>query len=56
MENSDNKPVIHRRRLVKGRYNLSTHKPTLASDSSTGEIAIDNSKSPQPITELKGTH
>ena len=45
MENSNNKPVVRRRQLVKRRYNLSTHKPILASNSSTGEIAIDNSKS-----------
>jgi len=35
---------MHKRRLVKGRYNLSTYKPILASNSSTREIAVDNSK------------
>ena len=44
MENSNNKLVVYRRRLMKGRYNPFTHKPTLASDSGTGEIAADNSK------------
>ena len=46
MENSNNKLVIYRRRLVKGRRNLSTYKPILASNSGTREIAIDNSKLP----------
>jgi hypothetical protein len=46
IENSNNKLVIYRRRLVKGRYNLSTYKPILASNSSTKEIAADNGKSP----------
>ena len=44
MENNNNEPVICRRWLVKGRYNPFTHKPTSASNSGTGEIAIDNSK------------
>ena len=56
IENSNSKPVIRRRRLVKGKYNLFTHKPILASDSSTREIAVDNSKSLQPITKPEGTH
>ena len=56
MENSNNKLVIYKRQLVKGRYNLSAHKPILASDSGTREIATDNSKSPQPITKPEGTH
>jgi len=56
MENSNNEPVVRRRRLVKGRRNLSTYKPTLASNSDTREIAIDNSKSPQPIIEPKGIY
>ena len=45
MENSNNKLIIHRRQLIKGRYNLSTYKPILASDSSTTEITADNGKS-----------
>ena len=56
IKNSNNKPVVYRRQLVKKKYNLSTHKPILASDSSTVKIAIDNSKLPQLITKLKGTH
>ena len=56
IENSNNKLVICRRRLVKERYNLSIYKPTLASNSSTGEIAVNNSKLLQPITKLKGIH
>jgi hypothetical protein len=56
MENSNSELIIHRRQLVKGRHNLSTHKPTLASNSGTKEIAIDNSKLLQPITKPKGTH
>ena len=47
---------MRRRRLVKKRRNLSTYKPILASNSGTGEIAVDNSKLPQPITESKGIH
>ena len=47
---------MHRRQLIKGRRNLSAYKPTLASDSSTGEIATDNSKLLQSITEPKGTY
>jgi len=45
-----------RRQLVKGRRNLSAYKPILASNSGTKEIAIDNSKLPQPITEPKGIY
>ena len=45
IENSDNKLVIRRRRLVKGRYNLSAYKPILASNSGTREITVDNGKS-----------
>ena len=56
MENNNNKLVIYRRQLVKGRYNLSAYKPILASDSGTKEIAVDNGKSPQLITKLKGTY
>ena len=41
---------------MKGKYNLSTYKPTLVSDSGTGEIAIDNGKLLQLITELKGIY
>ena len=41
---------------MKKRYNPSAHKPTLVSNSGTGEIAIDNSKLLQPITEPEGTH
>jgi hypothetical protein len=44
IENSDNKPIMRRRRLVKGRHNLSTYKPILVNNSSTGEITVDNSK------------
>ena len=44
MENSDNKLVIYRRQLVKGRRNLSAYEPILVSNSSTREIATDNSK------------
>ena len=42
--------------MVKERHNLSAYKPTLASNSGTGEIAVDNSKSLQPITELEGIY
>jgi hypothetical protein len=45
MENSNNKLIIRRRRLVKGKRNPSAYKPILVSDSSTREIAADNSKS-----------
>jgi hypothetical protein len=44
MENSNSELVMYRRRLAKGRYNLSAYKPILTSDSSTKEIAVDNSK------------
>jgi len=44
IENNNNKPVVRKRRLVKGRRNPFTYKPTLASNSSTKEIAADNSK------------
>ena len=47
---------MRRRQLVKKRYNLSAYKPILASNSSTREIAVDNSKLPQSITEPKGIH
>ena len=56
MENSNSKSVVCRRRLVKGRHNPSAYKPTSVSNSGTGEIAIDNGKLPQPITEFKGTY
>ena len=56
MENSNNKPVMYRRQLIKGRHNLSAYKPTLASNSSTREIAINNGKLPQSIIKPKGTH
>jgi hypothetical protein len=56
MENSNNKLIIRRRWLVKGRYNLSTYKPILVSNSGTREIAVDNSKSPQSITKPKGIY
>ena len=46
MENSDNELIIYKRWLVKGRYNPSTYKPILVSNSGTREIAVDNSKSP----------
>ena len=45
MENSNSKLVIRRRRLAKGKYNPSTNKPILASNSDIREIAVDNSKS-----------
>jgi hypothetical protein len=45
MENSNNKPVVYRGWLVKGKYNLSTQKPISVSNSGTGEIATNNSKS-----------
>ena len=41
---------------MKGRYNLSTYKPILASDSGTGEITTDNSKLLQSITEPEGIY
>ena len=47
---------MRRRRLVKRKRNLSAYKPILASNSGTGEIAVDNGKLPQPITKPKGTH
>ena len=55
-ENSDNKPVVRRRQLVKGRRNLSAYKPILTSDSNTREIATDNGKLLQSITKPEGTH
>jgi len=47
---------MRRRRLVKGRRNLSTYKPILASNSGTREITVDNGKLPQSITEPKGIY
>jgi hypothetical protein len=47
---------MRRRRLVKGRRNLSAYKPILVSNSGTEKIAVDNGKSPQPITEPKGIY
>ena len=47
---------MRRRRLVKGRYNLSTYKPILVSNSSTREITADNGKLPQSITKPKGIY
>jgi hypothetical protein len=44
MENSDNELIICRRRLVKGRRNLSAYKPILVSNSGTREITVDNGK------------
>ena len=41
---------------MKGRRNLSIYKSTSASDSGTREIAIDNSKSLQLITEPEGIY
>ena len=46
IKNSDNKLVIRRRQLIKGRCNLFTYKPILISDSGTKEITADNGKSP----------
>ena len=43
-ENNNNKPVVHRRQLVKKKHNPSAHKPTLVSDSSIGKIATNNGK------------
>ena len=45
-----------KRRLVKKRRNLFTQEPILASNSSTKEITIDNSKLPQPITKPKSIY
>jgi hypothetical protein len=56
IENSNNKLIIRRRQLVKGRRNLSTYKPILVSNSSTREITVDNGKSLQSITEPKGIY
>ena len=56
IKNSNNKPVVCKRWLVKKKYNLSTQEPILASNSGIGEIAIDNSKSPQPIIKLEGIY
>ena len=47
---------MRKRRLIKGRYNLSTQKPILANNSSIKKIAIDNSKLPQSITKPKGIY
>jgi len=44
MENSNNKLVMHRRQLIKERYNLFAYMPILASNSGIREIAIDNGK------------
>jgi hypothetical protein len=55
-ENSNNKPIIYRRRLVKGRRNPSTYKPILVSNSSTREITVDNGKLLQSITKPKGIY
>ena len=41
---------------MKGRRNLSAYKPILVSDSSTGEIAVNNGKLLQSITEPKGIY
>ena len=56
IKNSNNKPVVYRRQLVKGRYNLSAYKPISASNSSTREIATNNSKLLQSITKPKGIY
>ena len=56
MENSNNKPVIYRRRLAKGKCNPSVYKPILENNSSTKEITTDNDKLPQPITEPNGIY
>jgi len=42
---------MHRRRLAKGKYNLSIYKPILISNKNTREITADNGKLPQPITK-----
>ena len=47
---------MYKGQLVKRRHNLSTQEPILASNSSTGEITIDNSKLLQPITEPESIH
>jgi hypothetical protein len=56
IKNNDNKLVICRRQLIKGKYNLSAYKPILVSDSDTKKNAVNNSKSPQPITKPKGIY
>ena len=56
MENSNSKLVVRRRQLAKGRHNPSAYKPTLVSDSSIREIAVDNGKLLQPIIEPESTH
>ena len=56
MENSNNKPVIYRRQLVKGRRNPSAYELISVGDSSTREITADNGKSLQPIIKPKGIH
>ena len=47
---------MRRGQLVKKKCNLSTQEFILASDSGTREIATDNGKLLQPITEPKGIH
>ena len=56
IENSDNEPVVYKRQLAKGRRNLSAYEPTLASNSSIREIARDNGKLLQFITEPKSIY
>jgi len=54
IKNSNNKPVICRMRLAKGRCNLFVYKPILVNNSGIKEIIIDNGKSPQPIIKPEG--
>ena len=44
IKNNNNKLVIYKKQLIKKKYNPSTYKPILVSNSSTAEIAINNSK------------
>ena len=44
-ENSNNEPVMRKRRLAKRKYNLSVYKSILANNSSIKKITADNGKS-----------
>jgi len=56
IKNNNNKLVIYRRWLVKGRRNLSAYKPILASNNNIKEITVNNGKLLQLITKPKGIY
>jgi len=46
IKNSNNKPIVYRKWLIKGRYNPFTYKLILINNNGTREITVDNGKSP----------